>query len=262
MKRIVAVLAVALALPIAAQQDDATLQRKRAAIAELLNVIDIKGIAAEALSAPQKDEKEREIRKRLAASLDTNRLIELYTPQLEEMFTEPEVRQLVAFFQTAAGGKSLQLFKTMYSPHFTESLLNGQQARTIAEQIEHETDDPAMITMRRMRAVAAALEAYATDYNEYPRGDFAAMRPLIEPAYIKRVPTADGWGNEFFYVTDGARYRFASAGSDGRFQWDTRSLSPDGGMAVEQTESAEFDIVLEDGNFVRAPRRAIEQQEY
>lgn len=261
MKRLPAVLALAIALPVAAQ-DDAPFQRKRAAIVELLTLIDIRTIAADALSRTPQNEKDREIRKRLAESLDTNRLAELYLPYFEEAFTEPELQQLLAFFKTPAGGKSLQLFKSVYSPQLTETLLSGHQARTIAEQIDRETGDPAMVTMQRMRELAAATESYATDYNVYPTGNFAALRPLLEPVYIRQVPVADGWGNEFFYVSDGTRYRFASAGADGRFQWDSRTLSPDGAGAIEQTESPEFDIVFEDGNFVRAPRRAVEQQEY
>jgi hypothetical protein len=262
MKRLLAVLALAMALPVFAQQQDAAaLQRKRAAIAELLSLIDLKAAAAEALSMTHKDDRDREVRKRLAQSLDANHLTELYTPQLEQLFTEPEVQQMVAFFKTPAGAKSLQLFKTVYSAQLAETLLSGQQARAIADQLEQENADPAMVTMERLRALATATEAYAVDYNAYPRGDLAALRPLLEPTYIRQVPVADGWGNEFFYVSDGARYRFASAGSDGRFQWDTRALSVDA-MAVEQTESPESDIIFEDGNFVRAPRSAIQQQEY
>jgi hypothetical protein len=261
MKRTLAVLALAIALPVFGQ-DDEVFQRRRAAIAELLTLIDIKAVVETALRGPAIAPKERELRDRLARELDTAKLIELYTPLFEEEFTEPELQETLAFLKTAAGTKSLQMFRSLYTPQLAEIVLSGKLANAVGKQLEQQRDDPAMITMQHLRALASATEAYATDYNVYPRGDFNALRPLLEPVYLKAVPLTDGWGNPFLYVSDGTRYRFVSAGADGHFEYGSRSLSHDGVTAVEQTSNPEADIIFEDGSFVRAPRHAVEQQEY
>src|SRR4051794_34746996 len=50
-------------------------------------------------------------------------------------------------------------------------------------------------TMADIRSLAAAVEAYASDNNEYP----ATVAPL-SPKYIKTVPSKDGWGRDFEYT--------------------------------------------------------------
>lgn len=261
MKRTLAVLALALALPVFGQ-DDEVFQRRRAAIAELLALVDIKAVVETALRASAVAPKEREVRDRLVRDLDTAKLIELYTPFFEEQFTEPELQETLAFLKTEAGGTSLVMFRSIYTPQLAEMVLSGKLANVAGQQPAPQRDDPAMITMQHLRALASATEAYETDYNVYPRGDFNALRPLLEPFYLKALPLTDGWGNPFLYVSDGTRYRFVSAGSDGHFEYGSRSLSNDGVTAVEQTSNPEADIIFEDGSFVRAPRHAVEQQEY
>src|SRR5437764_7326105 len=81
-------------------------------------------------------------------------------------------------------------------------------------------------SMADMRTLATALEARATDKNEYPIvGKFDDLVPLLEPTYIKTVPRVDGWDNKWKYESwkedpkaiGADHYAFGSAGRDDKF---------------------------------------------
>lgn len=90
-------------------------------------------------------------------------------------------------------------------------------------------------TRGTMEALGRALQAYAVDKSEYPRGGSLAdaMEALV-PAHLRAPVEIDAWGRAFTYEGDGESYTLTSAGPDGRF-------------------GSGDDIVLIDGRFSAAP---------
>lgn len=126
-------------------------------------------------------------------------------------------------------------------PNFARAVDREKQRRTIAD----------------MRAMAAAIEAYAADAQAYP--DAATIEELagfLEPEYIRTMPRADGWGRPLKYESwledeedeVPTLYALGSAGKDGA--WDRRDLvdTPEG-----RTTGFNADIVLVNGEFVQVP---------
>lgn len=128
---------------------------------------------------------------------------------------------------------------------FADDLMLAQQKRTLAD----------------MRSLAISVEAYATDNNKYPKVTFEELESLISPLYIKIVPTLDSWLTPFFYIADDAdRYRFVSAGADGKFEAASRELGPTvtEGQAVKDPNA---DIIFQDGIFIQYPEGAKPQSQ-
>ena len=110
-------------------------------------------------------------------------------------------------------------------------------------------------TMADIRSVATAAEAYAADEEEYPRGaTLAELSPALTPAYIKTLPTVDGWGTPMKYEcwsddgTSCTHYAVGSAGADKT--WERESLRD---YVQDATQNFNADIVFADGKFVRYP---------
>jgi len=109
-------------------------------------------------------------------------------------------------------------------------------------------------TMADIRTVSTALEARATDFNEYPVvRSLDELAPLIEPTYVKQMPRFDGWHKPFRYESwretgqaAATHYAFSSAGSDGRFEKPSaRDYDP------SATTTFERDIVFSNGAFIQ-----------
>jgi len=103
-------------------------------------------------------------------------------------------------------------------------------------------------TMMDLHSIAEATEAYSIDHAAYPSGisDWASIRPLISPFFIRKPPDADGWANTWAVVTDaaGSNYSLVSLGKDGvQGAWT-------GGM----TGSFTCDIVFSNGQFFQWPQ--------
>jgi Type II secretion system (T2SS), protein G len=99
-----------------------------------------------------------------------------------------------------------------------------------------------------MRTLATAIEAYATDENHYPKTmDISALRSLLEPKYIHKVPTIDFWYVPLHYEasSDLRSYMFVSAGADLRFRPATWK------QAQKQMADPAEDAVYSDGEFRR-----------
>jgi len=114
--------------------------------------------------------------------------------------------------------------------------------------------------MANLRTLATALEAYATDTNEYPNTSLGGLKELLEPTYVKEMPMKDSWGNEFAYVAspDHNYYRFVSAGADGIFEWDSRRIVLEE-REIRYRENLKDDIIFADGAFVQAPAASKDQ---
>jgi type II secretory pathway pseudopilin PulG len=117
-------------------------------------------------------------------------------------------------------------------------------------------------TMADIRSLGVALESYASDNNEeYPKGAAPAdLRAVLEPKYIKTVPTVDGWGTALQYTclkdatTQSEKcvgYVIGSAGRDLRFEHD--SLLETLAGPEKATTNFDCDIVYSTGKFVEYP---------
>jgi general secretion pathway protein G len=126
-------------------------------------------------------------------------------------------------------------------PNFLNAVQRGKQKRTIAD----------------MRAVAAAIEAYATDNNYYPDATtIDELARTLEPSYIRAMPRADGWGRPLKYEAwlEGedddlpTTYALGSAGKDGA--WERQDL-----IDTPETRTTGYgaDLVLVNGAFVQLP---------
>jgi type II secretory pathway pseudopilin PulG len=111
-------------------------------------------------------------------------------------------------------------------------------------------------TMADMRSVSTALEAYATDKNEYPHADdVAGLTTFLVPTYIRSMPRLDGWTHPLRYecwpAAERCRsYAVGSAGKDGRWEHDSlQEYSKD-----TTTTKFDCDIVFSDGSFVQYPQ--------
>ena len=105
-------------------------------------------------------------------------------------------------------------------------------------------------TMADMRTVATALEAYATDHNEYPPGStFAELRSHLEPKYVEKLPALDGWSTEMRYtLLPEPGYVIISAGKNKTFEVESPAEYTPGA-----TSHFDCDIVFSNGEFVQYP---------
>lgn len=109
------------------------------------------------------------------------------------------------------------------------------------------------VTMADMRTLATALEARASDTNDYPKvATVAELAPFLVPTYVAKLPLKDGWGNSYRYATrpqkEGPSYRLGSAAKSG--QWEHESMWDYTKLATTQHQD---DIVWGDGEFIRYP---------
>ncbi len=182
---------------------------------------------------------------------------QLFIQLYAKYFTEDELRDMVAFYRTPTGQKSMQVFPQLMA----ESM---QSAETLFQpifekawkQVEDERNKrkPWRKTMIDIRELADAIESYAEDEESYPKLSLSDLKELLEPDYIDALPMKDVWGHELAYVTsdDGAYYRIVSAGEDGIFEWDSRRIVL-GERPIRYSENLEDDIIFADGQFVQAP---------
>jgi len=75
------------------------------------------------------------------------------------------------------------------------------------------------LTIGDLRAIALAVTEYGIDNNVHPvltsgLTDAAALRPLLEPDYMRTLPLFDAWGNRYFYWSDGKSFLLYSTGGD------------------------------------------------
>jgi uncharacterized protein len=256
MKTALAALALLMTLPLAAVERE----EKEVLIAEILELLDLKKLAAAQFErAETGSEEERALRDRVLARIDYAKMgEELYAPIFRDAFTAAELKELVAFYRTKVGQKSLAVL-----PHLAETMVaHGpsslwERAHEVQAEIEREKmkERPDLATMRDLRTIAVCLETRATDTDEYPTVAFEQLPPLLEPVYVRVLPREDAWGTPFAYVSDGRNYRVISAGADKKFEWDSRKLDLQQ-TDTRFTDSAEADLIFQNGTFLQAPRKA------
>jgi type II secretory pathway pseudopilin PulG len=108
-------------------------------------------------------------------------------------------------------------------------------------------------TMADIRTIATVLESYGADHEkeEFPPGPTAeALRPHVEPEYIKKLPTIDGWGQAFRYMPlPNHGYVIVSAGGDKVFEPER----PDRYTTEFKTNNFDHDIIYANGRFMQFP---------
>ena len=115
-------------------------------------------------------------------------------------------------------------------PNLLNAIDRGKQKRTMAD----------------MRSLGTAVESYAVDNNVYPVATTAAALKIIVEAgaYIKNMPTADGWNNTFQVAAATTQYTLFSTGKD----------TTDGsGCAAGTTSTFTDEICFINGQFLRYP---------
>ena len=102
-------------------------------------------------------------------------------------------------------------------------------------------------TMSDVRSIGTAVEAYATDRALYPQAipDWATLKTVITPYFIRTPPDGDGWNNTWdtFTAGDGSTYTLSSLGKD--------DLT--GSRAGGRTTDFNCDIVFSGGQFFQWP---------
>jgi len=205
----------------------------------------------------KEDARIREFQQRLFLRIDYVKYFdEVYVPMIEKQFTADELRQLIAFFKTKHGQKLAAVLPKFGIGEVGMDIIKSAGDATEKEiEKEEAAKHPWRQTMADLRTLATAVEARATDENEYPKVSFEELEALIAPTYIRTVPKVDSWGTPYLYVGTGEHYRFVSAGADKRFEWNARHLD----LTITEPkfpESLDADIIFQDGNFIQSPQAA------
>ena len=117
-------------------------------------------------------------------------------------------------------------------------------------------------SMADMRTAAQAIEARATDVNDYlipaedvviewpdPTRNVSELGPYCTPTYVKRIPVYDGWGVPFLFDSTIDSYAFKSFGAD-------KTNNTEGLVSSTEpitTSNFDCDIIFSEGSFVMYP---------
>ena len=113
------------------------------------------------------------------------------------------------------------------------------------------------VTIRNIRTVATAVEAYAADNDQYPAvHSIEELAEILAQSCTSQLPWKDGFGNPLRYqaLRDNPEspgpdnYALASAGKDSI--WERSDLED---YRKEHTRSFEMDIVFHDWDFQQCP---------
>lgn len=148
----------------------------------------------------------------------------------DRTMTEAQVSESVTFLASSTGRQLLAGMRELSAAQVAQ--LNEAIARSKARR-----------TMADMRSLATAIEARATDTNNYPTvKTLDELSKLVSPTYIRDMPRIDGWGHEYLYLGAPEHYRIVSGGPDGKITEASRKRSMKSGFGD--------DIVYEDGAFL------------
>ena len=274
------------ALPLFATEPNPS-QKQRELIEKLLTQINIDGLTKNVIDAifaqiqqqfvteaqekgndpadtAEAEEAFKSFRAKAAAVDFGGALHEAYLRIYAKYFTEQEIADLTAFYASPTGRKTLDVMDDLMrdgmqaGAEHLQPKIDEIVTQVIAEQ---EKKRPWRRTMTDMRSIAVAVEAYATDNDEFPSGDFTSLKAALEPTYILELPEKDMWDHPYAYVVsdDKKSYRIVSAGADSIFEWDSRRIVPaKEGETIETRyrDRLEEDLIFEDGEFVQLPIQA------
>jgi hypothetical protein len=201
----------------------------------------------------------REFQERMFARIDFVKYQdETYVPLLESQFTADELRLLIDFFESRHGQKLAKILPRFSMADGIRTIREAAAATDEELRKEQAVRYPWKEVMSDLRSLATAVEARATDTNEYPNVTFEELEALLAPTYIRELPKTDFWGTPYLYVGNAQHYRFVSAGADRRFEWSSRQLD----LTLTEprfSKSLDADIIFQDGIFVQSPEAEREQ---
>ena len=161
------------------------------------------------------------------APLIRESLIQIYS----RYFTEQELVDLVAFYSTPTGRKTLDVMDDIMRDGMQ---MGAEKLGPKIDEVMKETiaaHEKKRSTMSDMRTIASALEVYKLENGSYPAGDYASLKETLKEQ-LSEFPERDSWGHPYTYVLsqEGHKFRLVSAGAD---------------------PTDEDDIVMADGEFVQ-----------
>jgi len=180
-------------------------------------------------------------------------------------FTEQELSDLVAFYNSPTGKKLIEVSPQIMSDGMKAGVEKvTPRLHEMMQQVteEQEKKHPWRRTMSDMRRIGSALEAYTEedhDDDAVPRtGNVSTLIAALKAT--DKFPMIDIWGHPYEYVIspDGQHYRIVSAGADGIFEWDSRTIDTksETGRGVRYRDRLEDDLIYADGAFVQLPLQA------
>ena len=121
-------------------------------------------------------------------------------------------------------------------PNLLNAIQRGKQKRTMGD----------------MRTSATANESYSIDNNQYRSSAAAALSTIsasLEPTYVKKLPSKDGWSTDLRYIASTSEYTITSYGKD-KVTGTTGggTTAPNGG-----TTCFNADIIFSTGSFIQFP---------
>jgi hypothetical protein len=280
----VVVVVVAASLPLGAAEPEPS-KRQRELIVELLGLTAGEGTMQEVMKSILELSEKQFIAKAEAQGdvpKDVEERKELYALLHEELaridvsaalaepairiyakyYTEREIADLVAFYSTPTGRKSIKVLPAIVreSAEASAKILGPllEEAASRASDRQSLKRRPWRKVMDDIRTLSTAVLAYSVEQEDssYPPGDFASLGRLLVPKYLREMPAKDPWGTPYGYVAspDGQHYRIVCAGADRKFEPTSLQivLSPDGSGPKEKvSDRLEEDIVRQDGVFVQ-----------
>lgn len=207
-----------------------------------------------------------------ASKLDITGLMqEAYVRIYTKYFSEKELQDLIAFYSTPTGQKSIEVMSDLMREGIeaAERELTPKIEEISREVVaEQEKKRPWRRTIADMQSVSNAIESWASENDGlYPTGDYAALKALLEPEFISKFPEKDIWGHSYAYVVspDRKQFRIVSAGADSIFDWDSRRIvavsDDESERPVRYRERLEDDVVMDDWGFVQLPVQSKKERE-
>ena len=101
-------------------------------------------------------------------------------------------------------------------------------------------------TMADIRNAALAIESYETDHSAFPgaSGTIGDIAQYLEPTYIQKVPSNDGWNRPLLFEGTAKSYTIISYGANAR---------PDTPYREGSTSRFRDDLVFVNGQFYQWP---------
>ena len=119
-------------------------------------------------------------------------------------------------------------------PNLLNAIQRGKQKRTMGD----------------LRTVATANESYSIDNNQYyssAAANVSTLATAMQPTYVKRIPSKDGWTSDLKYLGTVSEYTVTSLGKD-------RSTGGGGTVATNGgTTDFRNAILFSTGSFVNFP---------
>ncbi|MEA2570610.1 MAG: hypothetical protein QOI24_2611 [Acidobacteriota bacterium] len=136
-------------------------------------------------------------------------------------------------------------------PNLIEAMNRSHQVRSLADLRMISTAWEARATEMKTYAVGAKsrdpVEETKIEWNALTKVPAASLQRVLQPTYIKAMPTIDAWGFPYEFAGGDQTYAIRSLGRDGR---------PDAVNAkyvFGNTKSFDADAVLVNGSFLRGP---------